>query len=139
MAWSNDLSHPQLKYVGCSDKTYRTSPFMIVSPREFSCWWRELREHESERPVLKRVERGGGLIYEILGQRTGATFTPPSPHSRYEDLLHPIDKVGARLAAAQKVAAGRPIVKREEPPGNIQYDVVEPATGQVVFTASEPR
>jgi len=58
---------------------------VFVSPREGSlfCGWTIVRELESRRPVLKRVERGGGLVWEILGPETGKTYTPPTPENRY--------------------------------------------------------
>lgn len=40
---------------------------VYVSPREGPCPWKRAHELERWRPLLWRVERGGGLIYEILG------------------------------------------------------------------------
>jgi Dolichyl-phosphate-mannose-protein mannosyltransferase len=44
--------------------------FVFASPRAVFCDPPTLRRLEAERPVVRRVERGGGLIYEILGPRT---------------------------------------------------------------------
>jgi hypothetical protein len=58
---------------------------VFVSPREgpLFCAWRIVRDLESRRPVLERVERGGGLVWEILGPDTGTRFSPPTPENRY--------------------------------------------------------
>jgi hypothetical protein len=65
---------------------------MYVSPRESLCWWRQVRRLESERPIIKRVERGGGLIYEILGFKDGKKRIPTSPETDYERHPDPRDK-----------------------------------------------
>jgi len=59
------------------------APLVWVSPREGACSWRMVRQLETERPVLLRVERGGGLIYELLGPRSPVPLTPVSPENRY--------------------------------------------------------
>ena len=63
----------------------QANALVFVSPREgpLFCGWTIVRELESRRPVLKRVERGGGLVWEILGPETGKTYTPPTPENRY--------------------------------------------------------
>jgi hypothetical protein len=65
--------------------------YMFISPRETLCWWRQIRRFESERPVIKRVERGGGLVYEILGRKDGKKRVPPSPETWYERHPDPRD------------------------------------------------
>src|SRR5579863_1578083 len=57
---------PFARFVDWWEPDYHTAHYFILSPRETGCWWREIREWESRREVIKRVERGGGLIYEIL-------------------------------------------------------------------------
>jgi hypothetical protein len=81
--------------------------YMFVSPRETLCWWRQVRKFESERPILKRVERGGGLIYEILGPKSGSPKPPVSPETWYERNVHPADREGLEWQAA-RVKAGVP-------------------------------
>jgi hypothetical protein len=46
--------------------------------------WKHIHEIERERPVLRRVERGTGLIYEILGPKDGKAHEPVSPRSWYD-------------------------------------------------------
>ncbi len=58
-------------------------PVIYVLPREGLCGWEKVRKLESERPILKRVERGGGLIYEVLGGKSPVPLKPVSPPSRY--------------------------------------------------------
>jgi hypothetical protein len=65
----------------------RAAPVVWVSPRERACSWKLVRALESERPVLLRVERGGGLIYELLG--------PPSEHP-----LEPVSSANAYTGGA---------------------------------------
>jgi hypothetical protein len=57
--------------------------YVWVAPREAFCGWAKARKLEAKRPVLVRVERGGGLIYEILGPE-GAPHAPVSPRTAYE-------------------------------------------------------
>jgi hypothetical protein len=59
------------------------APLVWVSPREGACSWRMVRQLETERPVLLRVERGGGLIYELLGPRSAVPLKPVSPENGY--------------------------------------------------------
>jgi hypothetical protein len=59
-------------------------PVVYASPREPRCSWKRLRELERWRPVLSRVTRGGGLIYEILGPRTAEPHAPVSPPTAYD-------------------------------------------------------
>lgn len=62
--------------------------YLYFMGRECYCKQSDLRKAETERPVVARVTRGGGLIYEILGPRSPYPLPPVSPHSRYEDLPH---------------------------------------------------
>jgi hypothetical protein len=57
---------------------------VYASPRERRCSWKKIHELERWRPVLRRVERGGGLIYEILGPRGGVPHPPVSPPTVYD-------------------------------------------------------
>ncbi len=56
--------------------------YVYVAPREAFCTWKHARELEQLRPVLVRVERGGGLIYEIVGPPTfpHAAVSPPTAY-----------------------------------------------------------
>lgn len=55
-----------------------------VSPREVFCGIGLARLLESQRPILYRAERGGGLIYEILGPVDGQAHVPSTSPSLYE-------------------------------------------------------
>jgi 4-amino-4-deoxy-L-arabinose transferase-like glycosyltransferase len=68
--------------------------YMYISPRESLCWWRQIRRYEMERPIIKRVERGGGLVYEIVGPKDGKLRSPLSPETWYERHVDPRDGVG---------------------------------------------
>jgi len=46
---------------------------VYAAPRPRECGWNDVRDLETERPLLRRVERGGGLIYEVFGPRDGRT------------------------------------------------------------------
>jgi len=61
----------------------RDARVVWVSPRERACGWKVVRALESERPVLLRVERGGGLIYELLGPRSDRPLEPVSAANAY--------------------------------------------------------
>ena len=61
----------------------RAAPAVWVSPRERACGWKLVRALESERPVILRVERGGGLVYELLGPRSDRPLEPVSPANAY--------------------------------------------------------
>jgi hypothetical protein len=60
------------------------SRFVYVAPRESACGWKTIHELERERPVEMRVERGGGLVWEILGSIDGHSHEPPSPLTAYD-------------------------------------------------------
>jgi Dolichyl-phosphate-mannose-protein mannosyltransferase len=57
---------------------------VYASPRERRCSWKKIHELERWRPVLHRVERGGGLIYEILGPRQAVPHRPVSAPTVYD-------------------------------------------------------
>jgi hypothetical protein len=82
LAEANRTGQP-LRPVGVYSLNAQYAPLVWVSPREGACSWRMVRKLESERPVLLRVERGGGLIYELLGPRSFVPLTPVSPENRY--------------------------------------------------------
>ena len=66
-----------------SEDVRADAAFLYLSPRELTCKWKRVRELERSRPVVKRVERDGGLIYEILGPRGGALHEPVSGENWY--------------------------------------------------------
>ena len=57
---------------------------VYVSPREKRCSWKKVHELERQRTLRARVERGGGLIYEILGPRTATEHPAISPPTVYD-------------------------------------------------------
>jgi 4-amino-4-deoxy-L-arabinose transferase-like glycosyltransferase len=59
-------------------------PVVYAAPRGQRCSWKRLRELERWRPVLERITRGGGLIYEILGPRAALPHAPVSPPTVYD-------------------------------------------------------
>jgi hypothetical protein len=59
-------------------------PVVYAAPREPRCSWKRLRELERWRPVVSRVTRDGGLIYEILGPRETTPHAPVSPPTAYD-------------------------------------------------------
>jgi hypothetical protein len=62
------------------------SRFVYVAPRESACGWKTVHALERVRPVEVRVERGGGLVWELLGPLDGRTHEPPSPMTPYDAL-----------------------------------------------------
>jgi len=72
-----------LRPIGVYNARAPLAPLVWVSPREGACSWRTVRQLETERPVLLRVERGGGLIYELLGPRSAIPLRPVSPENGY--------------------------------------------------------
>ena len=58
---------------------------LYVSPRETVCQWRTIRSLEATRRILKRVERDGGLIYELFGDPLTAPVTPLSGENWYTE------------------------------------------------------
>jgi hypothetical protein len=63
----------------------KKADYVYVSPRGGECW-HQLFEHGSRRPTIARVERGGGLIFELLGPeparpppRAQVMPAPPEP------------------------------------------------------------
>jgi 4-amino-4-deoxy-L-arabinose transferase-like glycosyltransferase len=60
------------------------SDFVFASPRPNECDWIDVRELERVRPVLKRVERDGGLIYELLGRKDGQAHPVVTGRTAYD-------------------------------------------------------
>jgi hypothetical protein len=58
--------------------------FVYVAARESSCGWKTIHELERARPVEVRAERGGGLVWELLGPLDGQAHEPPSPTTVYD-------------------------------------------------------
>jgi hypothetical protein len=70
---------------------------VYASPRPRECGWNDVRDIEVARPLLRRVERGGGLIYEVFGPRDGRTrpfLTGPTAYDAVPGMEHD-DRVGA--------------------------------------------
>jgi len=79
-----NLTGQAFRLVRIDSPEARTAPVVWVSPRENGgCGWRQVRALESERPVLLRVERDGGLIYELLGPRSERPLQPVSAANAY--------------------------------------------------------
>ena len=78
-----NLTGQALRPVRVTSSEGQTAPVVWVSPREGGCSWRQVRALESERPILLRVERGGGLIYELLGPRSDQRREPVSAANAY--------------------------------------------------------
>jgi hypothetical protein len=57
---------------------------VYVAPRPNECGWNDLRDLERQRPVIERVERGGGLIFTILGPRDGIAREPVTSPTGYD-------------------------------------------------------
>jgi hypothetical protein len=57
---------------------------VYASPRPNQCGWNDVRDLEVQRPVLRRTERGGGLVYEVFGPRDGQTRTPLTGPTAYD-------------------------------------------------------
>ncbi|MBI5545483.1 MAG: glycosyltransferase family 39 protein, partial [Deltaproteobacteria bacterium] len=91
-AMFNILDEPRFQFVEVPEPGFADTSFLYISPRETLCWWREVRRYESERPLLSRIERGAGLIYEILGPKDGKKHIPYSPETEYERNPDPRDK-----------------------------------------------
>jgi hypothetical protein len=62
---------------------------IYAAPRQNECDWQDVRALEGERPILRRVERGGGLIYEVLGPRDGVPRTPVTGPTGYDEAPDP--------------------------------------------------
>jgi hypothetical protein len=62
-----------------------SADLLYASPRsEGACSWRVVREWERTRPIFWRVERDGGLIYEIFGLPDGVRRPAVSPPTHYD-------------------------------------------------------
>jgi hypothetical protein len=56
---------------------------LYLSPREIFCSFDDVRAKEQRRPILYRAERGGGLVYEILGAVDGQAHPIATQRSLY--------------------------------------------------------
>jgi hypothetical protein len=72
---------PVPRWTGMDDPT----ALVYVCPREAPrfCPFATVRELEGKRPILHRVERGGGLVWELLGPVTGVRFASRTPENVY--------------------------------------------------------
>jgi hypothetical protein len=61
-----------LRFLDGGDAT-DVADLVYASPRPRECGWLDVRDLEVARPLVRRVERGGGLIYEVFGPRDGRT------------------------------------------------------------------
>lgn len=55
------------------DEATVEADLVYAAPRPRQCGWNDVRDLEIVRPLLRRVERGGGLVYEVFGPRDGRT------------------------------------------------------------------
>jgi hypothetical protein len=63
-------------------RAFDPTAVVYAVPHPSLCNWSSIRALEHDRPILHRVERGGGLIYELLGRRDGKehpVVTPKNP------------------------------------------------------------
>ena len=61
---------------------FDSASVVYAVPHPVHCKWSTVRALERERPILHRVEREGGLVYEVLGPRDGKehpVVTPQKP------------------------------------------------------------
>ncbi len=77
MSWTPEWQARARQRPGPGDLIY-------ASPRETFCGLGLVRALETQRPVLERIERGGGLIYEILGPQDGQPHPQVTAPSVYE-------------------------------------------------------
>jgi hypothetical protein len=83
-----NLTGQAFRLVRIDSPEARAAPIVWLSPRENGgCGWRQVRALETERPVLLRVERGGGLIFELLGPRSERPLEPVSAANAYTGRL----------------------------------------------------
>jgi hypothetical protein len=72
-----------LTYLDGSNDT-DVSDFVYAAPRVNECDWADVRALEAARPVLSRVERDGGLIYETFGRRDGQPHAVRTAQTAYD-------------------------------------------------------
>jgi hypothetical protein len=60
---------PKPEFTRFGDSDFDRAHFVYAMPRGGYCDWEDIDLLTRQRPVLKRVERGGGLIYLVLGPR----------------------------------------------------------------------
>ena len=78
------MSWPQWRERMAQRGGVRPGDLIYASPRETFCGLGLIRALETTRPVIDRVERGGGLIYEILGPADGERHPQVTAPSLYE-------------------------------------------------------
>jgi hypothetical protein len=71
------------------DESTVVADFVYASPRPRVCGWNDVRDLEVARPVLRRVERGGGLIYEVFGPTDGRSRPPTTGPTAYDAVPGP--------------------------------------------------
>jgi hypothetical protein len=83
-----DFAEP-LPYVGDVrghiEEATLSADLLYAVPREGpSSSWQRIRELERTRPILRRVMRGGGLVYEVFGRPDGHRHPAVSPPTTYD-------------------------------------------------------
>lgn len=69
---------------GANFKIGGDAPAMVyASPREGACTFKYIRALESQRRLIRRVERDGGLVYEVLGEPLAVPVAPLTPPNWY--------------------------------------------------------
>jgi hypothetical protein len=71
------------------DEATVAADLVYAAPRPRECGWNDVRDLEIARPLLRRVERGGGLIYEVFGPRDGRTRPLVSGPTAYDRVAGP--------------------------------------------------
>jgi hypothetical protein len=95
-----DLRDGSHLHILSGDSATDVADLVYASPRPRECGWNDVRDIEVARPLLRRVERGGGLIYEVFGPRDGRTrpfLTGPTAYDAVPGMEHD-DRVGAATA-----------------------------------------
>jgi hypothetical protein len=71
------------------DEATVVADLVYAAPRPRECGWNDVRDIEVARPLLRRVERGGGLVYEVFGPRDGRTHPLVSGPTAYDRVPGP--------------------------------------------------
>jgi hypothetical protein len=107
----------RLRFLDGYDATERAD-LVYASPRPRHCGWNDVRDIEVARPLLRRVERGGGLIYEVFGPRDGQKRRFYTAATAYD--FEPGQERDERVAGPLPAGAGAPSppapVKAPRPP-----------------------
>jgi Dolichyl-phosphate-mannose-protein mannosyltransferase len=80
---ANMAQGTRLAYLDGANDT-DVSDFVYAAPRVNECDWADVRALEAARPVLKRVLRDGGLIYEVLGRKDGQAHPVLTGRTAYD-------------------------------------------------------